>query len=144
MDNREQKKNPEEANELGNWVPENWMPEPQHDQSRMGESAMRHSMLNSTPNNEAPLPPSANEAFEIIEEPTSASTNQQTTGETDESAHLVFDPADIAPKKEGLSSSAETAVHNIQDLITRGDNPKDGYANYLALRKVINGGQDKK
>lgn len=143
MDNREQKKTPGGVDGLGNWVPEDWMPEAQHDQSKIGESAMQHSAITSTPDNEAPLPPSANEAFKIIEEPANTSTNQQAKDKTDESSHLIFDPTDIAPKEEGLSPPAETAVHNIQDLFLRGDNPKDGYANYQALRNAINGGQDK-
>lgn len=143
MDNREQQKNPGEANELGNWVPEDWMPETQHDQSKIGESAMRHSAITSAPDNETSSLPSANEAFEIIGGPTEEPVSQPAKDKSDESMPLIFDPTDIAPKEEGLSVSAETAIHSIQDLIVRGDNPKDGYANYQALRKIINGGPGK-
>ncbi|MBR6505601.1 hypothetical protein IKT18_02070 [Candidatus Saccharibacteria bacterium] len=137
MDNRVQPKTPGETPDIGAPMPENWMPEPQHDQSKMGGEAINATIASNPDSEETPLMPPEEEAFEITEAPTSA------PAKTDEQEpKLVFDPTDIAPKKEGIDETAKKAVGEIEDLFKEG-NAKAGLDNYQALRAAVNGGESK-
>ena len=146
MNNGEQKESLNSQDELNNWMPDIQSPEsPEHNLSELGGQAMENAIISSAPDLETNTLSSKENLFEITEvSPDKKPTlSQDQDSDSTEPNRLVFEPQDIAPREDGLSPSAETAVKNIQELITRDDNPRDGYKNYQALRDTINGGQPK-
>lgn len=146
MNNGEQKESFNSQSGLNSWMPDTQSPEsPEHNLSELGGQAMENAIISSTPDSEINNPSSKENLFEITEvSPDKKPTlSRDQDSDSTEPNRLVFEPQDIAPRENGLSPSAETAIKNIQELITRGDNPRDGYENYQALRKTINGSQSK-
>ena len=137
MDNRAQPKTPGETPNIGGPMPENWMPEPQHDQSKIGGEAINATITSNPGNEEAPLLPPEEEAIEIVEAPDNAPAKKD-----EQEPKLVFDPLDVAPKKEGIDWTAKKAIDDIENLFKEGD-AKAGMANYQALRAAVNGGEPK-
>ncbi len=137
MDNRAQPKNPGEIPNIGDPMPENWMPEPQHDQSKIGGEAINATITSNPDDEDVPILPPEEETIEIVEAPDS------TPAKTDEQeSKLVFDPLDVAPKKEGIDGTAKKAVEDIESLFREG-NAKAAMANYQALRAAVNGSKTK-
>jgi hypothetical protein len=139
MDNGESKTTPESIKELNSKMPENWAPEnPKHNLSELGSNAMGNTGIFSNPEGE-PLP-QPDKAFDIKDVFPEEAKKADEKKPSNEEPKLIFDPSSITPKEEGLSQTAKNAVHDIRDLITRGDDPKDAYVNYQALRKAVSGG----
>lgn len=137
MDNGENKITPESVERQAVKTPENWAPEnPEHNLSELGSNAMGNAIISSTPDEET-TPAQSDEPFKITDVFPAGQSDSKT--KNNEEPKLVFNPSDITPQKEGISPSTEAAIHRIEDLIIRGDDPRDAYTNYQALKKAVAG-----
>lgn len=137
MDNGENKITPESVERQAVKAPENWAPEnPEHNLSELGSNAMGNAIISSTPDEE-PTHTQLDNTFEITD--VFPAKQPDSKAKEDDAPKLVFDPSDIAPREEGISPSTEAAIHRIEDLIIRGDDPRDAYTNYQALKKAVAG-----